>query len=108
MSNGLDPIVIDRSECEYVFLLYSSENLRCPSSDRGPLNDVARVQWCLYVRLPVLRRHPMTSNLTFISSWEFFTTLDYEWSIIRGRRPYRWTIWVRTHTSTGFRSRFQH
>jgi len=26
--------------------------------------------------------------------WEFFTTLDYEWSVIRGRRPYRWTIWV--------------
>jgi len=26
--------------------------------------------------------------------WEFFTTLDYEWSVIRGRRPYRWTIWI--------------
>jgi len=24
--------------------------------------------------------------------WEFFTTLDYEWDVIRGRRPYRWTI----------------
>jgi len=26
--------------------------------------------------------------------WEFFTTLDYEWSIIRRHRPYRWTIWL--------------
>ncbi|KAH9952313.1 hypothetical protein BC827DRAFT_1380479 [Russula dissimulans] len=26
--------------------------------------------------------------------WEFLTTLDYEWSVIRGRRPYRWTIWT--------------
>jgi len=26
--------------------------------------------------------------------WEFFTTLDYEWSVIQGRRPYRWTIWI--------------
>ncbi|KAN0118812.1 hypothetical protein V8E52_004923 [Russula decolorans] len=26
--------------------------------------------------------------------WEFFTTLDYEWDVIRGRRPYRWTIWI--------------
>ncbi|KAI9508998.1 hypothetical protein F5148DRAFT_1283412 [Russula earlei] len=26
--------------------------------------------------------------------WEFFTNLDYEWDIIRGRRPFRWTIWV--------------
>ncbi|KAN0107096.1 hypothetical protein V8E52_010501 [Russula decolorans] len=26
--------------------------------------------------------------------WEFFTTLNYEWDVIRGHRPYRWTIWV--------------
>ncbi|KAI9441047.1 hypothetical protein F5148DRAFT_1258649 [Russula earlei] len=26
--------------------------------------------------------------------WEFFFNLDYEWSIIRGHRPYRWTIWI--------------
>ncbi|KAI9510389.1 hypothetical protein F5148DRAFT_1336884 [Russula earlei] len=26
--------------------------------------------------------------------WEFFTTLDYEWSVIQKRRPYRWTIWL--------------
>ncbi|KAF8496133.1 hypothetical protein F5888DRAFT_411037 [Russula emetica] len=26
--------------------------------------------------------------------WEFMITLDYEWSVIRGRRPYRWTIWI--------------
>ena len=30
----------------------------------------------------------------FISSWEFVTTLDYEWSVFRRRRPLRWTIWV--------------
>ncbi|KAH9983584.1 hypothetical protein BJV77DRAFT_286076 [Russula vinacea] len=26
--------------------------------------------------------------------WEFVTTLDFEWSIIQGRRRYRWTIWI--------------
>ncbi|KAH9984327.1 hypothetical protein BJV74DRAFT_587879 [Russula compacta] len=26
--------------------------------------------------------------------WEFVTNLDYEWSVIRGHRPYRWTIWI--------------
>ena len=31
-------------------------------------------------------------------SWEYFTTLEYEWSVIRGRRPYRWTIWVGRYT----------
>ena len=30
----------------------------------------------------------------FISSWEFVTTLDYEWSAFRRHRPFRWTIWV--------------
>lgn len=26
--------------------------------------------------------------------WEFVTTLEYEWDVIRRRRPYRWTIWI--------------
>lgn len=25
-----------------------------------------------------------------------YGTFYYEWSVIRGNRPYRWTIWVRT------------
>ena len=37
---------------------------------------------------------PLSRRLTPASSWEFFTTFDYEFSIIRGRRPYRKTIWV--------------
>ena len=31
---------------------------------------------------------------TGTSSWEYVTTLDFELDLIRGRRPYRWTIWV--------------
>ncbi|KAH9984324.1 hypothetical protein BJV74DRAFT_886495 [Russula compacta] len=26
--------------------------------------------------------------------WEFVTTFDYEWSVIRGHRPYRFSIWI--------------
>jgi len=26
--------------------------------------------------------------------WEFITHLDYEWSVVQGHRPYRWTIWI--------------
>lgn len=37
----------------------------------------------------------MYYDSTLNHSWEFFTTLDYEWRVIRGHRPYRWTIWVR-------------
>jgi len=30
--------------------------------------------------------------------WEFIINLDYEWSVIRGHRPYRWTIWLYSFT----------
>src|SRR5579863_6078357 len=30
----------------------------------------------------------------FTCSWEFVTTLDYEWGVFRGHRQYLWTIWV--------------
>jgi len=30
--------------------------------------------------------------------WEFVINLDYEWSVIRGRRPYRRTIWLYSFT----------
>ncbi|KAH9955121.1 hypothetical protein BC827DRAFT_1238295 [Russula dissimulans] len=41
---------------------------------------------------------PAVNNFWHVMSglyiWEFFTTLELEWNVIRGRRPYRWTIWV--------------
>ncbi|KAH9978391.1 hypothetical protein BJV74DRAFT_798427 [Russula compacta] len=33
-------------------------------------------------------------TMTGLFVWEFIITLDYEWSIFRGRRPYRWTVWM--------------
>jgi len=42
---------------------------------------------------------PMCHITQFLTpSWEFMITLDYEWNVIRGRRPYRWTIWVCNHS----------
>ncbi|KAH9985022.1 hypothetical protein BJV77DRAFT_1162232 [Russula vinacea] len=32
--------------------------------------------------------------LAGIYFWELVTTLDYEWRVIRGHLPYRWSIWV--------------
>ncbi|VDB92359.1 unnamed protein product [Peniophora sp. CBMAI 1063] len=26
--------------------------------------------------------------------WEYISNFDYEWDVLRGTRPYRWTIWV--------------
>jgi len=33
-------------------------------------------------------------------SWEFVTSLNYEWSVIRGRQPYRRAVWVRDDSLT--------
>lgn len=41
----------------------------------------------------VFASHNTTQS--WMCSWEFFTTLEYEWRVIRGHIPYRWTIWVR-------------
>ncbi|KAH9968388.1 hypothetical protein BJV74DRAFT_868389 [Russula compacta] len=33
-------------------------------------------------------------TISGIYLWEFASNLNYEWDIIRGRRPYMWTIWI--------------
>ena len=48
----------------------------------------------LLALLPHLEFHITKSPPTLTGSWEFITTMSYEWSLIRGNRPYRWTIWV--------------
>ncbi|KAF8491232.1 hypothetical protein F5888DRAFT_1076072 [Russula emetica] len=42
--------------------------------------------------LAVLKYLWHTTNGIYI--WEYLTTLDFELDVIRGRRPYRWTIWI--------------
>ena len=54
-----------------------------------------------------LIRYLIIANRCFIFSWEYVTTLDYELSVIQRRRPYRWTIWVRSDAiSVGFTERW--
>ncbi len=47
----------------------------------------ARLYWHFAVPMCHITQSPTPS-------WEFMISLDYEWSVIRGCRPYRWTIWV--------------
>ncbi|KAF8496189.1 hypothetical protein F5888DRAFT_414485 [Russula emetica] len=46
----------------------------------------------------VAREFAATVNIWHITDgifiWEFFTTLKYEWDVVRGHRPYRRTIWI--------------
>jgi hypothetical protein len=48
----------------------------------------------IYLRVLTFSFLRITRSETFLSSWEFFTTLDYEWRVIRGRLPDRHAIWV--------------
>jgi len=60
---------------------------------------LAHCVWSVHVRRVYRSASPPSlPRLNSIFSWEFFTTLDYEWSVIRRHRPYRWTIWVCTET----------
>ncbi|KAI0040464.1 hypothetical protein FA95DRAFT_1611781 [Auriscalpium vulgare] len=36
----------------------------------------------------------MPTCLSSARSWQFFTNLDFDWSLLTGRRPRRWTFWV--------------
>jgi hypothetical protein len=50
----------------------------------------------MYVSLPSLLPclYATTQSQPYASSWEFFTTLGFEWNVIWGRCPYRWMILV--------------
>ena len=52
--------------------------------------------WFLHVGQPPVTIHYLTQLLT--PSWEFMTTLGYEWNVIQERLRYRWTIWVRSRS----------
>ena len=53
--------------------------------------------WLLHVGLPLVTTYCITqlSRQLPTLSWEFMTTLGYEWNIIHERLRFRWTIWVR-------------
>ena len=68
-------------------------------SDSGAIKDVAYHSWYLHVGplvMTIVRVRDIASSSHFpTGSWEFVTSLHYEWDVIRGRQTYRWTIWVR-------------
>jgi hypothetical protein len=97
MVNHRDPDVVAQDSCAYAFAAkHANPESQLTSFYRDNVEDLA----CRGRSLLVCVSHNVSqinNNLCFISSWEFFTTLDYEWSVIRGRRRnHGWTIWVCT------------
>jgi hypothetical protein len=97
MVNYHDPAVFLQDFCAYAFVAtYMGSGSQLTSFDRGCVEILACCGWTLLVCLAhQALDSPNNNNSAFITSWEFVTTLDYEWSVIRRHRPYRWTIWVR-------------
>ena len=100
MVNYHDPIVLQQDICAFPFVAkYIDSGSQLTSFDSGRVGFLACCGWTLLVCLPrstliTYLNNKDRYNPVIIFSWEFVTTLDYEWSVIRGHRPFRWTIWV--------------
>ena len=75
--------ILDSGPTDQTFLLNS-----------GSPELLAHNKWDLYVRVLCCVGLPLSCTSIRTFSWEYITTLDFELDIIRGRRSYRWTIWV--------------
>jgi hypothetical protein len=79
-----------------LFLFPGARKAQSPGSiDSGRCEVLARRGYPLPVSLPRSLLCYAIQLSESLSRWEFFTTLDYEWRVIRRRLPYRWTILVR-------------
>ena len=65
------------------------------SFPRPPCQGHPCIQRCLHVRFdfaaPACTRAMLTAAY---NRWEFFTTLDFEWEVFTGRRPWKWSFAV--------------
>jgi hypothetical protein len=98
MVNFHDPAEIAKSFRTPTFRLWqcSSKRLTSSSLNSGGQDLFPCLRWHLPVGLPCRAHLPFSSGSTPGSSWEFVTTLNYDFDIIRRKHPYKWTIWVRS------------
>ena len=105
MVNFRDPEVVTADFCTFVISrwFWSLENCSGPAFHSGACEALARSGRPLAVSFPVIVPL-LPESLTYLnpssSSWEFLTTLDYEWNLIRGNIPYKKSIWVCGDTSS--------
>lgn len=92
-----DPVAVLQDLCAYAFAAkYMGSGSQVTSFDSGSVETLAYCGWTLLVCLAAAcSTHRISNKKLLVLSWEFFTTLDYEWSVIRRHRRFRWTIWVR-------------
>jgi hypothetical protein len=99
MTDFSDLVVQQRDSGAYSFApgagLGTWDRLMKRFLNSGSPELLAHNKWDLYVRVLCCGVDlPLSCTSICTSSWEFVTALDFELDIIRGRRSYRWTIWV--------------
>ena len=95
-----NPAVIEKDFCAYTsdLPLGRGQSIE-PIFGSGASKVMACPGWALHVspRGPPQRTLSLAvlhNSIFLVSSWEFVVTLDFEWGVFRGHRPYRWAIWV--------------
>ena len=97
MVNYHNPIVIQQDVCACAFAAeYMDSGSLLTSFDSGRIEFLACSGWTLLVCLSCrnISKNNNRYNPVLNFSWEFVTNLDYEWSVIRGHHPFRWTTCV--------------
>ena len=61
---------------------------------RPPCQSQSFIQWHLHVRFNLLHTTRFAMLTTPCRRWEFVTTLDFEWEILTGKRPWKWSFVV--------------
>jgi hypothetical protein len=93
MVNYHDPAVVAQDYCAYTFAAkHTSSWSQLISFDSGIIEALATCVSALPLVPFALTAYRIIWR--FISTWEFVTTLDYQWNVFRRHRFFRWTIWV--------------
>lgn len=88
-----DPVVLEKDYCTF------SDQFVNPMSSRLSYNSgCCEARSCcrryLYVRSLSYSGTHKTISAHKSPSWETVLTADFELEVLRGKKPYRWTIWV--------------
>jgi hypothetical protein len=61
---------------------------------RPPYQSRSCIQWHLYVRFNLQHTIPFAMLTAPCHRWEFLSTLDFEWEVFTGKRPWKWSFIV--------------
>jgi hypothetical protein len=61
---------------------------------RPPYQNQSSMRWHLHVRFNFLHTIPFAMLTDPCHRWEFVSTVDFEWEVFTGKRPWKWSFAV--------------